>query len=138
MSHLFAYGSLMCADIMHDVSGYDVPGIGGVLNDYRRLVVRGEHYPGLLPVHGAAVEGVVYWDVPMSAWERLDRFEGEMYLRQSVDVALKHGGIVQADAYVVRPEFRHRLEDSDWDFGEFLRIGKVRFQRHYQGYQALE
>ncbi len=123
---------------MRDVAGCDVSGIDGVLEGYRRLLVRGEQYPGLVPADGASVEGVVYRDVPTSAWERLDRFEGEMYVRQSVQVSLKDGGTVRADAYVVRPEFRDRLENIDWDFSEFLRNGKAHFQRNYQGYHELE
>lgn len=138
MINLFAYGSLMCTDIMGDVSGCDLSHTVGVLNGYRRLVVRGEQYPGLVPADGGAVEGVVYRDVPPSAWERLDRFEGAMYVRQHVDVSLKGGSPLVADAYVVRPEFRDRLEDADWDFDEFLRNGKARFRRHYQGYRSLE
>ena len=138
MRHLFAYGSLMCADIMREVAGCDLPGAEAVLHGYRRVVVRGEQYPGLVPADGKSVKGVVYRDVPSSAWDRLDRFEGEMYIRQSVQVSLKHGGIVRADAYVVRPEFRDRLEDSDWAFDEFLRNGKARFQRYYRGYRSLD
>jgi gamma-glutamylcyclotransferase (GGCT)/AIG2-like uncharacterized protein YtfP len=138
MINLFAYGSLMCTDIMVDVSGCDLSHTVGVLNGYRRRVVRREQYPGLVPEDDNYVEGVVYWDVPPSAWDRLDRFEGEMYVRQHVEITLNDGTTLPADAYVVRSEYRDRLEDADWDFDEFLRNGKARFQWHYQGYRSLK
>ena len=138
MGYLFAYGSLMCADIMREVSGFDLSRADGILRGYRRRAVRGAQYPGLVPEEDGHVEGIVYRDVPPPAWDRLDRFEGEMYVRQHVEITLNDGTLVQADAYVVRPEFLDRLEDSDWDFQEFLRSGKARFQASYQGYQVLD
>ena len=40
--------------------------------------------------------------------------------------------------YVMRPDHIHRLEESDWDFAEFLRTGKTRFQSGYRSFTALE
>jgi len=83
------------------------------------------------------VEGVLYRDVPRSAWRRLDRFEGEMYTRQLVEVWMFHGAPITAEAYIVRPEFLCQLEASEWNFANFLRNGKRPFQRDYSGYRDL-
>jgi gamma-glutamylcyclotransferase (GGCT)/AIG2-like uncharacterized protein YtfP len=138
MPHLFAYGTLMCEDIMQAAAGCRPSAVRGVLRGWSRRRVRGEDYPGLLPEEGARVEGVVYLDVPEGAWKRLDLFEGNMYARSSVCVELDDGSRLTAEAYVVRPEHAERLAEAGWDFEEFLRHGKTRFQSGYTGYTALE
>jgi gamma-glutamylcyclotransferase (GGCT)/AIG2-like uncharacterized protein YtfP len=137
MEDLFAYGTLMCEDIMGEVSGCRLSFVPGTLRGYSRRSVRGEHYPALVPHEEGCVEGVVYRNVPDSAWERLDRFEGEMYARQPVQIELNDGVTLLADTYVVKPEFLDHLDPSDWHLADFLRNGKARFQRYYKGYQSL-
>ncbi|UCF81927.1 MAG: gamma-glutamylcyclotransferase [Desulfobacteraceae bacterium] len=137
MEDLFAYGTLMCEDIMGEVSGYRLSYVPGTLRGFSRRSVKGEHYPALVPHKEGRVEGVVYRNVPGSAWERLDRFEGEMYARQLVQIDLNNGATLLAATYVVQPEFLGHLDQSDWDFADFLRNGKASFQRHYKGYQSL-
>lgn len=70
------------------------------------------------------MQGCLYQDLPDSAWASLDRFEGEMYAREQVQVALEEGTLLdtllQAEVYVVRSEFLHRLDSMDWDFAAFL------------------
>ena len=137
MDHLFAYGTLMCEDIMEEVSGCRLSHDPGTLKGYSRRAVRGESYPALMPDEIGLVGGVVYRDVPDAAWERLDRFEGEMYARRPVQIELNDGAPLAAATYVVRPEFLDRLEEHEWDFADFLRNGKALFQREYRGYRSL-
>ena len=137
MANLFAYGTLMCEDIMQEVSGLHLFHVVGILKGYSRRRVKGEYYPALVPDEEGRVEGVVYRNVSHSAWDRLDRFEGEMYTRESVKIELTNGVTLPAGTYVVRPEFLDYLDQCDWDFGDFLRNGKARFQNHYKGYQSL-
>jgi len=137
MENLFAYGTLMCDDIMREVSGCRLSHVPGTLKGYSRRSVKVESYPALVPDKEGRVEGVVYRNMPNSAWDRLDRFEDEMYARQLVQIELNDGTTLLAATYVVSPEFLDHLEQSDWDFADFLRNGKARFQRHYKGYQSL-
>lgn len=137
MDHLFAYGTLMCDDIMREVAGFLPIQVPGILKGYRRWAVRDAPYPALVTDQEGHVEGVVYWNVPPSAWERLDRFEGEMYDLRAVEIELKDGTTLPAATYVVRPEFLDRLESSDWEFAKFLRNGKGGFRKHYPGYRSL-
>jgi gamma-glutamylcyclotransferase (GGCT)/AIG2-like uncharacterized protein YtfP len=137
MENLFVYGTLMCEDIMRDVSGCVLGRAVATLVGYQRKQVRGEEYPGLVEEPAGRVEGVVYHRIPESAWERLDRFEGEMYERHTVGVRLGDGEHASAQTYVVRPRFRDRLSDVEWDFADFLRRGKERFQNGYEGYESL-
>ncbi len=138
MQNLFAYGTLMCEDIMRKVSGCCLPHVSGNLTGYIRRCVRGEPYPALIPHNRGRVEGVLYLNIPTSAWDRLDRFEGEMYVRQLVEIRLRDNTIIKAQTYIIRPEFRGYLEQSDWSFADFLRKGKTRFEGRYRGYSLLD
>jgi len=137
MTHLFAYGTLMCEDIMQEVSGCLPEHRRGVLKGYARRLVKGQVYPGLLQHEGNRVDGVVYQNVPASAWERLDRFEGEMYARRAVSIEMDGGGRLTAETYIVRPEYLDRLEEAEWDFSEFLSSGKSKFRAGYVGYHSI-
>jgi gamma-glutamylcyclotransferase (GGCT)/AIG2-like uncharacterized protein YtfP len=135
--NLFAYGSLMCEDILGSVAGCAPAFEAAVLKDYRRLKVRGEHYPGLVRHPGGRVDGMLYHALQTPAWVRLDRFEGVMYERVAVSVNLADGTLVEADTYLIRPESEHRLEPVEWDFELFLAHGKEGFVRDYAGYEAV-
>jgi len=137
LKNLFAYGTLMCGDIMHEVSGVCCSPLPATLKGFRRHSVRGEHYPAIVPDEEGRVDGLVYRDVPEAAWVRLDRFEGEMYERSIVQVEMKDGSILPAATYVTLPKFLDRLDPSGWDFAEFLRTGKTSFRRGYGGYRSL-
>lgn len=137
MDHLFAYGTLMCEDIMEEVSGCRLSHEPGTLKGYSRRAVRGECYPAVMADEKARVGGILYRDVPDAAWERLDRFEGEMYARRPVQIESNDGALLLAATYVVRSEFLDHLEEHEWDFADFLRNGKALFQRHYRGYRSL-
>jgi gamma-glutamylcyclotransferase (GGCT)/AIG2-like uncharacterized protein YtfP len=139
MTDLFAYGTLMCADIMRTVSGCpELAGTAGLLRDHARLCVRGEHYPGLVPRPGASVEGFVYHAVPADAWARLDRFEGDMYVRAGVEVVLADATVRRVQTYLVRPGLAGLLEDRVWKLEDFLRHSKADFESAYAGYAAIE
>ena len=138
MGHLFAYGTLMCDAIMAEVSESHLAHFSATLRGYRRVCVQGEHYPALIPDANRSVEGVVYENVPDSAWIRLDRFEGEMYSREIVKVSRKDGTSVTAETYVARAQFTDLLVDVEWDFAEFLSNNKENFRRSYRGYQLLK
>ena len=135
--HCFAYGTLMCGDIMEEVTGHRHIAEPGVLKGFRRYAVRGELYPGIVPGEAFDVSGIVYRDVSPAAWRRLDEFEGELYERRQVPIALPAGVVLWAGTYVVKPEFISRLEPVDWQFEHFLKNGKSLFRKSYKGYAAI-
>lgn len=138
MQHLFAYGTLMCPQIMAEASGLAPAHLAGRLTGYSRRTVRGEWYPGLVPEEGGLVEGVVYPGIPAPAWKRLDRFEGQMYARETVVIELADGSKTDACTYVFRPQFKRRLSAKDWDYLSFLEAGVTRFRCRYSGYGHLK
>ncbi|PKO57250.1 MAG: gamma-glutamylcyclotransferase [Betaproteobacteria bacterium HGW-Betaproteobacteria-19] len=135
--HCFTYGSLMCESIMFAVCGMPLAATPAVLEGFSRHPVRDEDYPGMVPASGSTVNGVLYHDVPPAALARLDTFEGSQYLRITVKVKLAEGGMLDADTYVFRPEHAALLLPGDWDYANFLRDGRQRFERRYVGYTRL-
>ena len=137
MENLFTYGTLMCEDIMYEVSGYHLLHKPGILRGYSRRSVMGEYYPAIMPDKEATVSGLIYFNLPGSAWDRLDRFEGEMYERLLVPVESNDRSILSAETYVIHPDYLNHLDQSDWDFEDFIKNGKTSFQKHYRGYHSL-
>ena len=135
--HCFTYGTLMCEDIMEEVTGCRHMAEPAVLKGFRRFAVRGELYPGIIPREDGNVPGVIYRDVSPNAWHRLDEFEGELYERRKVEIILPGGGSLWAGTYVVRPKFVSRLAPVDWQFEEFLKTGKSVFRKSYKGYGGI-
>jgi hypothetical protein len=83
------------------------------------------------------VQGVLYRDVPDTAWGRLNRFEGEMYSCRSVSVDVRDGRTVTAQTYVLHATYHPLLELREWNFESFLGQHKSRFVSTYVGYKAL-
>ena len=129
--HLFAYGTLMCPEIIIRVIGFCPPSAPARLAHYRRGPLLGVEYPAITPQKNAAVTGLLYLDLPPKAWPRLDEFEDRIYYRCTVDVTIEQGEIRSAETYVLRPEHLDRLGESEWDFSEFLDSGRMRFEQEY-------
>jgi len=137
MDKLFTYGSLMCEDIMSMVVGRTLSYCKAVLPDYLRYKIRNEQYPGVIQVSGGLVEGVVYQGIETRQWERLDRFEGDIYSRCRVLITYPAGSEDMVGCYVVKPEHRHMLTEEAWDFETFLRRGKSIFQTRFMGFKDI-
>lgn len=138
MTHLFTYGSLMCADIMHRVSGCQAQSTEAVLTNFHRSKICGEDYPGIVPRSGFTVQGVLYLSLSEEALRRLDIFEGDLYERQEVEVVSKEHGRCLAMTYVVRPMYRDRLSNEEWSYSHFLAVGKARFESTYLGFERSD
>lgn len=137
-TQLFTYGSLMCEDIMTEVAGTRLSYAPATLHGYCRYLVKDEHYPGVVAEAGGLVNGIVYHGLGAESWQRLDRFEGEMYDRQPVRVCYADGRKAVVHCYLFRPEFSHRLSSTEWDFSAFLQGGKSLFQHQYCGFKAID
>ncbi len=138
MNALFAYGTLMCPDIMETVAKQHCKSGKAAIKGYRRLKGSNQHYPGLISHFDGRVEGRVYFDISSTSWQRLDLFEGEMYTRERVEIELENGDVISAYTYVVKDKYRNYLSTEDWDFDEFLQTGKDAFINGYGGYNDIE
>lgn len=154
INRLFAYGTLMCEDIMTEVSGLNSTrlqpaGIPAVIHGFIRYPVRNQVFPGIIAKPGSRVTGLVYNGIDDSAWQRLDLFESEMYTHQPVEAELQDGKLITAMVYVVQDHYHHLLciqprhespnecpnkvgdlsHNRSWDFDNFL-------ARHKDDYYA--
>ena len=122
---------------MFAITGEPLPHTPALLPRYQRYLVENEQYPGVVPSVDGQVQGIVYHDISPECWSRLDRFEGEFYIRDLVAVCYEKGNEAMACCYIFRPEFRDRLSGEEWDFETFLRGGKKIFQTRYSGFKDI-
>jgi len=128
-SHLFAYGTLRVAEVMELAAGRRFAAEPARLEGFRRCALAGVVYPAVLPAPAAVTDGVVYGALDAAALARIDRFEGEIYERHALRVALASGAHCEAFVYVLRPEHFALATDSDWDLQAFR-------ERHLRDYLA--
>ena len=137
MTNLFTYGSLMCEDIMLHVSGEKVAYQKARLNDFFCSQIHGETYPGITPAKGEIVEGVLYFDLSLNAFAKLDTFEGEYYERKKIAVHCSSQDLIAATAYIIKPQYNQLLTGNFWRFEDFLRSGKKEFEKNYVGFTQI-
>jgi gamma-glutamylcyclotransferase (GGCT)/AIG2-like uncharacterized protein YtfP len=117
MTALFAYGTLLFPGVLRAVAGRSFEGVPATLEGYLRRRVVGEIFPAI--VAGSErdrVDGVIYAGLDQRAWRRLDRFEGDLYVRRRLLIAE-----AEVDTYVLADVWRHRLAAEAWDPAAFAR-----------------
>ena len=57
------------------------------LHEYVLKAVFGEAYHAIIKQSGGSVDGIVYFSVSSEAFDRLDKFEGPLYMRAEAVVA---------------------------------------------------
>jgi cation transport regulator ChaC len=118
---LFAYGSLMFPAVIKSVIGRVPKSRPALIKGYRRLVVTGEFFPGLIRINDGSlepVEGLIYVDVTREEWERVIAFEDDFYELKGVAVE-SFGERISALAFVVPPSQRSLLSDEVWNPDQF-------------------
>ncbi|WP_324100683.1 gamma-glutamylcyclotransferase family protein [Noviherbaspirillum sp.] len=115
--HVFTYGSLMFPEVWTRVVRGACRSAPARLDGFARFEIHGETYPGMVPMTGDSVSGVLYFDVADEDVAALDAFEGEEYRRDTVNVVLESGEALAAGAYVyLLPQ---KLSESPWRPGAF-------------------
>ena len=127
----------MFSDIMFKVANCKPFYTKAVLKDFFCSKIHGEEYPGIFSHSGAQVTGILYLNLPSNAIKRLDAFEGEIYVRQDVEVIAENIGPACAMTYVFKPEHRHLLTGEAWSSSQFLSAGKAKFEKAYLGFKSI-
>jgi hypothetical protein len=118
---LFAYGSLMFPAIIKTVIGRIPESHPGVVKGYRRLVVTGESFPGLIRANDGStesVQGLVYLDLTREEWKRIIAFEDDFYELSGVAVDCS-GEKLSALAFIVPPSQKALLSEQVWNPDRF-------------------
>lgn len=131
-NNVFAYGTLMWPEVLEAVAGRRLAGGAATLAGYKRLRVKGEHYPAVVPSPGDLVEGVLYRGLTAAELACLDAFEGVEYDRASVDI-----GQVRAEVYVLSPGWRHIAEAEPWHPEHLTPEKLAEFCSGYKGWAEL-
>jgi gamma-glutamylcyclotransferase (GGCT)/AIG2-like uncharacterized protein YtfP len=132
---IFTYGTLMIPEVMYAVTTRKFRFDNAILRDYARFTVKGESYPGIIPVTDAVTEGIIYFDVDELSLERLDAFEGDLYQRTSIQVEMEGGEVINAESYVVKLKFRNHLSSSEWNVTTFAQKHLEAFLETYSGFK---
>jgi gamma-glutamylcyclotransferase (GGCT)/AIG2-like uncharacterized protein YtfP len=138
--HVFTYGTLMFPEVWQAIVGREFAAVEGTAAGFAIYRVRDAVYPGISAAsERERVRGVVYLDVDHASLARLDLFEGDFYVRQSVWVDCADGERRAADAYVVPAESQAVLTDERWDRAKFVASGGLeQFVRRFQGFARIE
>lgn len=112
---LFVYGTLLYSDLLQRIVGRKVDGIPAQLDGYLRRTILGKRYPGLSPEPGGRVQGLLFEDLSMTELKRLDRYEGNEYVRKRISVNLGRQSR-QCWAYLPRPGIK--LSTESWNPAE--------------------
>ncbi len=134
---LFVYGTLMSAQVMRAVCGYQQTGEPAVANGYKRRLLMREIYPAIVESRTEAVDGVLYRDLNAAQMALLDTFEDDYYERQGLVVTLSDGTLVEAFGYVLSPQHAHLLSDRRWDYQRFLADGLGAFLAAFPEFEAV-
>ena len=86
MNNIFVYGTLVFDDIWNRIVKRRYKKQTALLTGYKRLLMRGKDYPGLIKSIGNTVSGVIYFNVSAQDIKRLDKFEGRYYRKAPVSV----------------------------------------------------
>jgi len=132
--NIFAYGTLMIPSVMHAVTGRHFRSQKAILRNYARFTVKGESYPGIIPITDAITEGIVYFDVDELSLEQLDTFEGDLYERTRIRVETEAKEMQNAETYVTKSKYLGYLSLKGWDVKAFIKKDLEMFLMTYSGF----
>jgi gamma-glutamylcyclotransferase (GGCT)/AIG2-like uncharacterized protein YtfP len=118
---LFCYGTLQFPRLMARVSGMRPRARPARLEGYGCYLLDGAVYPGIRPEPGAQTRGVIYDGINAKRLARLDRYEGDEYVRERVQVRTADNRLQEAWVYILHPAVHACLSDIPWDRCRFAR-----------------
>lgn len=132
--NLFTYGSLMFDNVWSRVVSQGYESTPASLSGYVRKYVNNDSYPVIFKYSSdISIEGKLYFNITPHDLDLVDEFEGEYYLRQTIQVRLPDGSSLPAETYVLKDEFRHLASDLDWDADHFASTEIHHFLERYAG-----
>jgi len=130
---VFVYGTLTFPEVLCAVTGRDIPSRPARLAGFARFRLRGLSYPGVVAAPGASTDGRALEDVSAAELARLDRFEGDAYVRRRVTVETAPGEEALAWTWILAPAAERWIEERPWDREHFRRRDLARFLEECRG-----
>lgn len=115
----FFYGTLMHPKVLERVTGSDRHTYRpAILHGYFRSNLKDLDYPGLIKLKDSATTGMLVQGVTKLEHDRLNVFEGEKYVLESVTVtSIENGSLHPCLTYVWTDDTL--LEHTEWDYEAF-------------------
>jgi gamma-glutamylcyclotransferase (GGCT)/AIG2-like uncharacterized protein YtfP len=98
---LFVYGTLLNDALVRDLTGHVFPKRPATLDGFERVELPGD-YPYITRRPGARVEGCLLYGIDAVSLARLDAYEGDGYVRTTLEVRVGDGARVPCETYVGR------------------------------------
>lgn len=116
--------------VMQVVTGKTLESFEAEAPGVERFAVREAVFPGAIETGGGSTRGRVYPGIDDRLLARLDRFEGDLYERRTIDVLFVDGRAGRAEAWIVLPGEVAQLAPTAWDEEAFL-------QEHLESYLCM-
>lgn len=127
--HIFTYGSLMFPEVWERVVNRRYKNCEANTVGLIRRKISHSTYP--VAFEGGPeniLDGRLYWNVTPADLERLDRFEGEYYVRKPVAVTNSQDGTkINADVFLLKPKYNLLAGPEDWSPRHFQKHELRRF-----------
>jgi len=108
------------------------------LSGYMRRSVIDQEYPAALKGEEMdSVNGVLYFYIDTDDLVRLDKFEGDFYVRIEEIVKTDSGQNFRAYVYVLKDEYMCIASSSAWNQVNFETSGIQKFLDEYKGFDQL-
>ena len=118
--HLFAYGSLTFERIWLEVTGEkNIYTTAFIANVARKKLINKPYPGGIKKIGLQPLKGTLYFDLTAQQIQRLDDFEGELYLREQHEVTLENGTTEYAHIYLIKNIYHSLVSDEDWELADF-------------------
>ena len=108
----------------------------GVLKGFKRITVKGTHYPAIVGSKGDKVEGLVVYGITKDALLLLDQFEDDEYQRKDVTVLRRDGQKTTAATYVAGPNMF--LDDNEWCLRTWQQNHRKEFLKNLDIWSRIE
>lgn len=115
MPHVFVYGTLELPEVMEAVTGKRFEREPALLAGFRRGLLRGLPYPGIVEDAEAATPGWLVLHVDEAALALLDAFEDECYERREVEVELEDGLRTKAFTFAIPAAAADLVTPEPWE-----------------------
>ena len=121
---LFVYGTLLDDDVRRAVLGAVAQRsllVPARLAGWRRVYLRGRHYPVIVPHKDSVVAGALLLDLAASSVSRLSRFEGPEYRLAGLTVVADDGSVA-AKGFIGSGKTPHT--EVPWELDEWIKSHK--------------
>lgn len=121
MNHnLFTYGSLMFPEVWRYFQSEESSDHqNATLTDFKRISIKNEYFPAIVPAGNFAVTGILYHNISDETLDKINLFEGDLYLKNKVTVETQSNLKIEAWTYILSPQYYHLADKPLWDESKF-------------------